>query len=134
LPGKRGLFTLKALDPFYRIFNHKSEYFDYNSNTDFTLSQIDKFSPKDKQGYLKFIKTTKAIFQKGFVELADKPFEKFSDMMKIVPDMLKLRSYKTVYQYTSRSLRTISAAVFLSSALVGGNPLIRHRSCPDTLS
>ncbi len=65
---------LVPLNPFYRIFNDEKKYFDYNSDTNFTLSQIEKWNPADKAGYTEFIKTTKAIFQKGFVELADKPF------------------------------------------------------------
>lgn len=121
---KEDYFTLKALDPFYRILNHKKEFFDYNSDTDFTLSQIEKFSPGDKQGYLDFIKTTKAIFQKGFVELADKPFTNFSDMMKIVPDMIKLKSHKTVYQYASKFIKNefLRECFSFHPLLVGGNP------------
>lgn len=121
---KEDYFTLKALDPFYRIFNHKKEFFDYNSDTDFTLSQIEKFSPEDKQGYLDFIKTTKAIFQKGFVELADKPFNTFGDMMKIVPDMIKLKSHKTVYQYASKFIKNefLRECFSFHPLLVGGNP------------
>jgi len=126
LAGKKtsDYFTLKPLDPFYRIFNDKLEYFDYNSDTDFTLSQIDKFNPADKQGYLDFIKTTKAIFQKGFVELADKPFTRFSDMVKIVPDMIKLKSHKTVYQYTSSFIKNdfLRQCFSFHPLLVGGNP------------
>lgn len=121
---KEDYFTLKPLDPFYRIFNHKKEFFDYNSDTEFTLSQIEKFSPEDKQGYLDFIKTTKAIFQKGFVELADKPFNTFGDMMKIVPDMIKLQSHKTVYQYASKFIKNefLRECFSFHPLLVGGNP------------
>lgn len=120
---ERSLHTQSAY-LFYRIFNHKKEFFDYNSDTDFTLSQIDKFSPGDKQGYLDFIKTTKAIFQKGFVELADKPFTNFSDMMKIVPDMIKLKSHKTVYQYASKFIKNefLRECFYFHPLLVGGNP------------
>lgn len=121
---KEDYFTLKALDPFYRIFNHKGEYFDYNSDTDFTLSQIEKFSPADKKGYLDFIKTTRAIFQKGFVELGDKPFTNFSDMVKIVPDMIKLKSHKTVYSYVSGFIKNefLRECFSFHPLLVGGNP------------
>ncbi len=126
LAGKKAedYFTLKPLDPFYRIFNHNGTYFDYNSNTEFTLSQIDKFNPDDKQGYLDFIKTTKAIFQKGFVELADKPFTNFSDMMKIAPDLIKLKSYKTVYSYVSSFIKDdfLRQCFSFHPLLVGGNP------------
>ena len=126
LAGKKAedYFTLKPLDPFYRIFNHNGTYFDYNSDTEFTLSQIDKFNPHDKQGYLDFIKTTKAIFQKGFVELADKPFTNFSDMIKIAPDLIKLKSYKTVYSYVSSFIKDdfLRQCFSFHPLLVGGNP------------
>lgn len=126
LAGKKAedYFTLKPLDPFYRIFNHDGRYFDYNSDTDFTLSQIDKFNPRDKQGYLDFIKTTKAIFQKGFVELADKPFNNFRDMIKIAPDLIKLKSYKTVYSYVSSFIKDdfLRQCFSFHPLLVGGNP------------
>lgn len=126
LAGKKleDYFTLKPLNPFYRIFNHKGESFDYNADTEFTLNQIEKFSHGDKQGYLDFIKTTKAIFQKGFVELADKPFSKFTDMMKIAPDLIKLKSHKTVYQYTSSFIKNdfLRQCFSFHPLLVGGNP------------
>jgi len=116
--------TLKPLDPFYRIFNHKKEYFDYNSDTDFTLKQIEKFSPEDKQGYLDFIKTTKPIFKKGFVELGDKPFLKFTDMIKVAPDLIMLKSHQSVYKYVSRFIKNdfLRQCFSFHPLLVGGNP------------
>jgi len=116
--------TLKALDPFYRIFNNKREYFDYNANTDFTLSQIEKFSPGDKQGYLDFIKTTKPIFEKGFVELGDVPFLKFWDMIKVAPDLIKLKSHRSVYKYVSGFIKNdfLRQCFSFHPLLVGGNP------------
>lgn len=126
LAGKKRehYFNLIPLDPFYRIFNHKKEFFDYNSDLNFTLKQIEKFNPADKQGYLDFIKTTKAIFQKGFIELADKPFHNFFDMIKISPALIKLKSYKTVYQYTSSFIKDnfLRQCFSFHPLLVGGNP------------
>ena len=55
-------------NPFYRIFDHKGKHLDYNGDEKFILEQIDNWNPKDKQGYIDFIKTTKAIFDKGFTE------------------------------------------------------------------
>lgn len=115
---------LIPLSPFYRIFNHEGKHFDYNADTDFILSEIDRWSPEDKEGYLKFIKTTKAIFQKGFVELSDKPFLKFSDMLKVAPDLIKLQSYKSVYKYTSKFIKNdfLRQCFSFHPLLVGGNP------------
>jgi len=86
-------------DPFYRIFDHNGVSFDYNNDHEFTLKEIDKRNPSDKKGYERFLGTTKAIFDKGFTELADQPFLKFSDMLKVAPDLIKLQSYKNVYNY-----------------------------------
>lgn len=117
-------FRLVPLNPFYRIFNHEGRYFDYNDDTDFTLSQIDKWNPNDKDGYIKFIKTTKAIFQKGFIELGDKPFLKFTDMLKVAPALIKLQSYKNVYSYVSRFIKDdfLRQCFSFHPLLVGGNP------------
>jgi len=126
LAGKKlaDYVKLVPLDPFYRIFNHEKKSFDYNADTNFTLSQIDKWNPDDKKGYTEFIKTTKAIFQKGFVELGDKPFLKFSDMIKVIPDLIKLKSYKSVYKYTSGFIKNdfLRQCFSFHPLLVGGNP------------
>lgn len=112
------------LSPFYRIFNHEGRYFDYNGNPEFTQGQIDQWNPADKEGYTKFISTTKAIFQKGFVELADKPFLHITDMLKIAPDLIKLQSYKSVYAYVSQFIKDdfLRQCFSFHPLLVGGNP------------
>lgn len=117
-------FELVPCHPFYRIFNHEGRCFDYNDNADFTLSQIEQWSPKDKAGYLKFIQSTKAIFEKGFVELADKPFLRLVDMLRIVPDLIKLQSHKSVYSYVSQFVQDdfLRRCFSFHPLLVGGNP------------
>jgi phytoene desaturase len=111
-------------DPFYRIFDHNGEKFDYNNDHEFTIKEIEKRSPGDVAGYEKFLATTKAIFQKGFVELADQPFLKFMDMMKVAPDLIKLQSYKTVYKYVSKFIKDdfLRQCFSFHPLLVGGNP------------
>jgi phytoene desaturase len=117
-------FRLIPLHPFYRIFNHEGKHFDYNDDPDFTLSQIEKWNSGDKEGYLKFIKTTKPIFEKGFVELGDKPFLKFTDMIKVAPALIKLQSYKNVYEYVSQYIKDdfLRQCFSFHPLLVGGNP------------
>ncbi|MDR9415776.1 MAG: phytoene desaturase, partial [Gracilimonas sp.] len=111
-------------DPFYRIFDAQGEKFDYNNDHAFTLEEIKKRNPDDVEGYEKFIKTTKAIFDKGFVELADKPFLKFTDMLKVAPDLIKLQSYKTVYKYVEQFIddEFLRRCFSFHPLLVGGNP------------
>jgi phytoene desaturase len=111
-------------DPFYRIFDSHGDHFDYNSDFEFTLNEIEKWNPADKKGYTDFIRTTKAIFQKGFVELADKPFLSIWDMVKVIPDLLKLQSHKNVYDYVSKYIENefLRRCFSFHPLLVGGNP------------
>ncbi|MDQ3398035.1 MAG: phytoene desaturase [Deinococcota bacterium] len=124
--GKRreDYFELVPCDPFYRIFDVQKRYFDYNANKSFTLGQIDKFSPADKAGYERFLGTTKAIFAKGFVELSDKPFLTVSDMLRVAPDLIKLQSYRSVYNYVSQFIKDdfLRQCFSFHPLLVGGNP------------
>jgi phytoene desaturase len=116
--------TFVPCDPYYRIYNHEGRHFDYNGDEAFILSQIEKWSPADKEDYLKFMGTTKAIFEKGFVELADKPFLSFWDMLKVAPDLIKLQSYLSVYQYASKFIKDefLRRCFSFHPLLVGGNP------------
>jgi phytoene desaturase len=116
--------TFVPCNPFYRIFDHHGKSFDYNSDHEFTLKEIKKRNPADADGYERFLNTTKAIFDKGFVELADKPFLKFTDMLKVAPDLIKLQSYKSVYSYVSQYIKDdfLRRCFSFHPLLVGGNP------------
>ena len=111
-------------DPFYRIFNPEGRCFDYNGDHDFILNQIGRWNPADQAGYEEFMGTTRAIFEKGFVELADKPFLNIGDMVKIIPDLLRLQSHKTVYDYVSQFIEDdfLRRTFSFHPLLVGGNP------------
>ena len=112
------------VDPFYRIFNHDGRTFNYNGDAEFIHSQIAQWNPEDVEGYKRFIGTTKAIFEKGFVELADKPFLTLADMLRVVPDLIRLQSHKTVYNYASSFIQDdfLRRVFSFHPLLVGGNP------------
>lgn len=124
--GKRreDYITFVPCDPYYRIFNHEGRSFDYNGDESFILRQIEQWSPADKEGYLRFMGTTKAIFEKGFVELADKPFLSITDMVKVTPDLIRLQSYLSVYRYASQFIQDefLRRCFSFHPLLVGGNP------------
>ncbi|HEX6543337.1 MAG TPA: phytoene desaturase [Ktedonobacterales bacterium] len=111
-------------DPFYRIFDADGRAFDYNGDEAFILSQIARWNPADQRGYQAFLATTRSIFQKGFVELADKPFLHWSDMLKVAPDLIRLQSYKSVYRYVSHYIQHdfLRQCFSFHPLLIGGNP------------
>jgi phytoene desaturase len=113
-------------DPFYRIFDHQGRVFNYNNDPEFIYEQIEQWSPDDVAGYQRFIKTTKSIFEKGFVELADKPFLHLGDMLRIIPELVRLQSYKFVYTYVSQFVKDdfLRRCFSFHPLLVGGNPFV----------
>ncbi|MCG8348252.1 MAG: phytoene desaturase family protein [Chloroflexales bacterium] len=124
--GKRreDYFQLAPCDPYYRIFDHTGRYFDYNGDEQALLAQIERWNPADQDGYQRFMATTQAIFQKGFVELADKPFLHFTDMLRVAPDLIKLRSYLSVYQYVAQFIQDdfLRRCFSFHPLFIGGNP------------
>jgi phytoene desaturase len=126
LAGRRrqDYFDLVPLSPFYRIFDHQKKFFDYNGDEAFTRAQIARWNPADADGYSRFLKTTRAIFDKGFLELADKPFLNLGDMLRVAPDLIRLQSHKSVYQYVSEFVKDdfLRQAFSFHPLLIGGNP------------
>lgn len=118
--------TMVPVDPFYRIFFSDGGQFDYVGDRERMLSSIREFSafPEDAAGYERFIGKTEKIFAKGFTELAATPFLNVMDMVRIVPDLLKLESYRSVYGFVSRFVKDDRLRQVLSfhPLLVGGNP------------
>ncbi len=112
------------LDPFYRIFDHNGKAFDYNDDSDFIAEQIRDRNPDDVEGYSRFMQSTQAIFRKGFVELADKPFLTVGDMLKVAPDLIRLQSHKSVYSYVSQFIDNdfLRRCFTFHPLLIGGNP------------
>jgi len=112
------------LDPFYRIFDHTGRPFDYNDDPAFIADQIRRRRPADVDGYVRFMESTQAIFRKGFVELADKPFLNLSDMLRVAPDLIRLQSHKSVYKYVSQFIDDdfLRRVFSFHPLLIGGNP------------
>ncbi len=115
---------LVPVDPFYRIEFSDGRSFEYGRDELTTEENVAKFSPRDLTGYRRMVKHAKAVFEKGFVELSDRPFLKFSDMIRIAPDLIRLQSYKTVYQFAAGYVKDpmLRRVFSFHPLLVGGNP------------
>ncbi len=111
-------------EPFYRIFDHEGHSFDYSGDEAVLLEQIERWNPRDTEGYRQFLATTKPIFEKGFLELADKPFLHWGDMLKVAPDLLGMQAYKSVYAYVSQYIEHdfLRRCFSFHPLLIGGNP------------
>jgi phytoene desaturase len=112
------------LDLWYRFVFNDGETFNYNGNDKSMEEQIKKFSSKDYSGYKKLVNFTEKIFNKGFTDLSDRPFNNLVFMLKQVPALLKLKSYKSVYSLVSNyiSNEKLRRVFSMHPLLVGGNP------------
>ena len=120
----KNYIELSPLKIWYQfIFEDKSK-FNYSGDEANMVKQIEDISKDDVEGYQKLVNFTKRIFDKGFTELADVPFDKPFVMMQQLPALLKLKSYKSVYSLVSSFIKNEKLRRMLSMhpLLVGGNP------------
>ena len=122
--NSQSYIKLKPLNIWYRFIFEDGSKFDYSGNEENMKEQIEKINKDDFIGYEKLVNFTKKIFDKGFTELSDVPFDKPLFMFKQIPSLLKLKSYKSVYSLVSSYIKDDKLRRLLSMhpLLVGGNP------------
>jgi len=116
--------NLVPLKTWYRFIFDDGLSFDYSGDENEMKNQIERISKNDVKGYQNLLKFTKKIFDKGFLELSDVPFNKPGFMIKQLPALLNLKSYKSVYSLVSSYVKNTNLRRMLSMhpLLVGGNP------------
>ena len=120
----RDYFEMVPVDPFYRIVYPDGSEFDYVGDEERLLENIRKLSPQDVEGYRKLEKKAKEIFKIGYEDLSDQPFLKITDMLKVIPDMIRLGNHRSVYSMVSKYIKDdrLRQAFSFEPLLVGGNP------------
>ena len=115
---------LAPLKIWYQFVFDDNSKFNYSGDEADMKKQIGKINEEDVEGYEKLVNFTKKIFDKGFTELADTPFDKPFVMAQQLPALLKLKSYKSVYSLVSSYVKNERLRRMLSMhpLLVGGNP------------
>ena len=116
--------NIVPLDLWYRFVFSNGDTFDYTGKQESMEKEIKKFSETDFKGYNKLVNFTEKIFKKGFTDLSDRPFNNLTFMMKQIPALLSLKSYKSVYKLVSNfiSNEKLRRVFSMHPLLVGGNP------------
>jgi len=120
----RDYMDLVPVDPFYRILFHDGSTFDYVGDEERLLAQIEALSPRDVDGYRRLAEHARRIFEVGYMQLADRPFTRASDMLRVLPAMVRLGSHRSVYSAVSSFIKDdrLRQAFSFEPLLVGGNP------------
>ena len=116
--------TLVPVAPFYRIRFDDGASFDYSGDAAAMRAEVARFNPADVAGYERFLAASEAIYKVGFEQLGHVPFSRWTDMAKVLPALLKLEGWRTVWQLACKHVSDPRLRVVLTfqSLLVGGNP------------
>jgi phytoene desaturase len=114
---------LVKLDPFYNIRFEDGNVFRYNDDREALYEQIRKFDAAGVADYERYAESLSEIYRIGF-ELIDKPFCSWSDMLRVIPQMIKLRSDRSVYKLAAKYFKNerLREAFSFHPLLIGGNP------------
>jgi len=114
---------LLPVSPFYRLLWSDGDRLDYTAGPEFR-AQLERRHPGDGAGYAAFLDYSKKVFDTGYTELAHVPFLRFSDMLRVAPELMRLRADRSVYSTVARFVHDEKTRQALSfhSLLVGGNP------------
>jgi len=115
---------LRPLSPFYRIRFNDGQAIDVSGDTDDMRRQIARLSMDDVRGYDRFMAMADEIYRVGFEQLGHVPFTSWTDMGRVLPDLLRLQSYRSVHGLVASYVSDPRIRFLLSfhSLFVGGNP------------
>jgi phytoene desaturase len=115
---------LLPVTPFYRLYWEDGYRFDYSNDMEQLDEQIARKSPADVDGYHRFLRYTEDVFREGYEKLAHVPFLDFWSMIRVAPQLVRLKSYRSVYDVVSSFVKDphLRQVFSFHSLLVGGNP------------
>jgi phytoene desaturase len=125
LAGKKTADYVKLvkLDPFYNIRFEDGSVFRYNDDKEQLLAEIARFNPEDVKGYQAFIKQVARIYDRG-MDLISQPFQKIMSMIRVLPDLIRLRSDRSVAKMAERYFKDerLRQVFSFHPLLIGGHP------------
>lgn len=116
--------TLEPLNPFYRICFHDGGHLDCMADQAAMRAEVMRIAPDDLAGYEAFMRLSEDIYRIGFEKLGHVPFDHFKDMLKVAPDLVRLRGDRSVYATVKKFVRHpyLRFALSFHPLFVGGNP------------
>jgi phytoene desaturase len=110
--------------PFYRLAFSDGTSLDYDGDPARMRARIASLAPGDAEGYERFLAYSREVFQAGYEGLASAPFLRFSDMVRVSPQLARLGAHRSVYDTVARFVRDerLRQALSFHALLIGGNP------------
>ncbi len=115
---------LRPVEPWYRVLWRDGAAFDYGGGPDRMCAEIARFERCDQDGYRRLLARADEIYRIGCERLGDHPFDRAGDMLRAAPDMLRLGTRRSMYDFVASHIRhpRLRQVFTFQPLLVGGNP------------
>lgn len=115
---------LRAMKPFFRLRFDDGDTFDYTGDPQQMRAEIRRIAPDDLDGYERFLKASATAYRLGYEQMGDMPFTKITDMLKVIPEMLKMQGLRSLHSLVRAHVKSPKLQTVLSfhPLLIGGNP------------
>lgn len=126
LTGRRMADYVEMLPvtPYYRLSWEDGFELDYGGDFEAVAAQIARRSPADVDGYRRFLAFSEEVLEHGYRRLGHVPFLDWWSMVRVLPQLARLKSYRSVYGVVSDFIGDplLRQAFSFQSLLIGGNP------------
>src|SRR5688572_15143711 len=92
---------LVPLDPYYNVRFEDGGVFRYTGDHERLRAEVSRFSTGDVDGYEQFSVAAQRVFDCAF-PLVDQPFTSVTDMLRVLPDLVRLRADRSVARLAER--------------------------------
>ena len=118
------MLEIVPLDVWYRFVYPDGDSFDYGGSPEQIKNAIHRINPADVHGYEALYRESESIYRIGYEQLATQSFHRLVEMIKILPHMLRLKVYRSVWGLVSGHIKhdKLRQAFSVQPLLVGGNP------------
>ena len=115
---------LRPLDPFYTIRFDDGETFTASPDEDFMRAEVARLSPRDLKGWERFMAGGKERYRVGFEGMGQRPFRTVMDMVRCLPDLVRLRADRSVHGHAAHCVRDprLRSALSFHPLFLGGDP------------
>lgn len=116
--------TLVPMDPFYQIQWADGSTFTMRSDAAAMEAEITRLSPRDLEGYRKFLRDAETRYWFGYEDLGKRPMNKLLDLIKVLPRFAMLRADRSVHAHAAMRFRDprLQFAFSFHPLFIGGDP------------
>lgn len=115
---------LRPLDPFYQVRWPDGTTFEACGDDDRMFAEISKISPRDLNGYKRFLKDSHARYVVGFEGMVAKPMHRIWETIKVLPKFAMLRADRSIYGLAAARVKDerLRMALSFHPLFIGGDP------------